>query len=93
MAGASHALQRSSDGTRRTDKASQVHRADINAQFQRSGGHQDFYLARFQAALGIQPQLARETAVMRSHRIIAQDFRQMMRHPLRQSPRVYKNQR
>ncbi len=93
VTGAANALQRHRDGARRIDLAHQVHGADINAQFQRRGRHQQPNLAILQLALCRQPQLARQAAMMRRHLIFAQPLAQMQRHPLRQPPRVHKHQR
>ena len=54
MPGAADALQRHRDGAWRADLADQVDRADIDSQFERSGGHHGAQFAALQARLGVQ---------------------------------------
>ena len=93
VAGAAHALQRDRNRARRIDLADQVDVADIDAELQRSGRHQQANLAVLQLALGVQAQLARQAAVMRGHQLFADALAQMQRHALRQPPRVDEHQR
>ena len=65
VASAADALQPHGDGARRADLAHQVHRADIDPQLQRSGGHHRAQLAIFQPPFGLQAQSARQAAVVR----------------------------
>ncbi len=64
------ALQRDRDGARRADLHHQIHRADIDAQFERCRGHHRPQIAVLQPRFGVQPQRSRETAVMRQHRVL-----------------------
>ena len=93
MPGAADALQRHRDGARRADLADQVHRADIDAQFERSGGHHGAQFAVLEALLGVQAQRARQAAVMRQDDVLAQALLQVMRHALGQAARVDEDQR
>ena len=69
---AADALQRDRDRTRRADLADQIHRADIDAQFERRGGDHGPQFAVLQALLGLQAQSARKAAVMRQNGVLAQ---------------------
>ena len=60
---------------RRTDLAHQIHRADIDAQLQRSGRHHHAQLAVLELLLGFQAQRPGKTAVMRQHRVAPQPSR------------------
>ena len=93
MARPPHTLQSDRNRTRRTDVTHQVDRSDVNAKFERSGRHQHFYLAFFQLALGLQPQLARQTTVMRRHIFLTQPLTQVMGYAFGQAPCVYEDQR
>jgi len=64
VAGAAYALERDGNRTRRTDVADEVDGADVDAEFERCGRYQDFYLAFFQFAFGFEAQLAREASVV-----------------------------
>ena len=92
MPGAADALQRHRDGARRADLAHQVDRADIDAQFERGGGHHRAQFAVLEAPLGLQAQGARQAAVVRQHGIFAQPLGQVMRHALGQAARVDEDQ-
>ena len=48
---ATDALQKRGDGTRRAELANQIHRADVDAEFQRGGGDERFQFAALQAGL------------------------------------------
>ena len=71
----------------------QIDGADIDSEFERSGRHQHSYLAFFQLALGRQPQLARQAAVMRGHLFFAHALAQLMGHALGHAARVDEDQR
>jgi len=88
-----HPLQSNRNRTRRTDVAHQVHRSDVNAKFQRSGRHQNFYLTFFQLSLRFQAQLARQTPVMRRHVFLAQPLAQLMSNALGEPPRIHEHER
>ena len=72
VAGASDALQRDGDRTRRSDLDGQIDRADIDAEFERGGRHHGSQLAVLQARFGFLAQRARQAAVMRQNGILAQ---------------------
>ncbi|MCW0461171.1 hypothetical protein NB717_002239 [Xanthomonas sacchari] len=92
VAGAAGALQERGDRTRRAELADQVDVADVQAQFQRGGGHQHLQLAGLEPALGEQPGLARQAAVMRRHRLRAEQFAQVPRGALGHAPGVDEHQ-
>ncbi len=77
VAGAADALQGDGNRARRADLADQIDAADVDAQFERGGGHQRAQLAGFQLVLGREPQLARQAAVVRGHGFLAQALAQM----------------
>ena len=93
MAGAADALQRDRDRPRRADLADQIDRADVDAELERCRRHHRLQLAALQPLFGVEPQLARQAAVMRQHRVFAQPLGQMVRDALGQPPRVDEHQR
>ncbi len=93
MAGAAHPLQERRDTARRADLAYQIDIANVDAQFQRSGGDQHPQFAALQALLGVEPVLLGQAAMMGGHLFGADALGQMARHPLRHAPRVDKYQR
>src|SRR6185437_2545713 len=92
MAGSAKALERDTDGAWRSYVQSQINVANIDSQFERSGGHQNFQFAIFELALGVQAQLARQAAVVRANNIFTQTFGKIKRNALSQAARVHKNQ-
>src|SRR5690349_21059676 len=66
---------------------------DIDSQFERRGGHEDFEFAILELALRIQAQLAGQTTMMCSNHVFAHTFGQVKRDALSQAARVHKNQR
>ena len=72
VAGAADALQRDGDRARRADLADQIHRADIDAQFERRRRHHRAQLAVLEPRFRFEAQSARQAAVMRQHGILAQ---------------------
>ena len=93
MAGAADALQGDGNRARRADLADQVHGADVDAEFERGGGDQHAHFAGLELALGGEPQLAREAAVVRGDGIRAEALAKMMRDAFGQAPRVDEDQR
>ena len=93
VAGASDALPGDRDRARRSDLANQIHRADIDSEFERSRGDQSSDFARLQPPFGVEPQLPRQASVMGGHSVAAKPFRQVMRHSLRQTAGVHEDQR
>ena len=71
MPGASNALQKARDRTRRADLADEIHIADVDAEFERSGGNQGLQLAEFEPLLGGEPVLLRHAAVMSGDGVFA----------------------
>ncbi|HEX8827322.1 MAG TPA: hypothetical protein VF778_04335, partial [Xanthobacteraceae bacterium] len=92
VSSAADALQRCGDGTGRANLADEIHAANIDSQFERSRGHERADFSRFQFSFCGQPQLARQTAVVCGDGIFPQAFPKMVRHALRQTARVDKNQ-
>jgi hypothetical protein len=93
VARAAGPLQKGGDGAGRADLADQVDVADVQPQLQRGGGHQHLQLAALQALLGIEPRLFRQAAVVRRHRLLAQDVAQVPRRALGHAARVDEHQR
>ena len=93
MASAADALQGRGDGAWRANLTDEIHAANINSQFERRRSDQRADLSGFEFSLRSQPQLARQTAVMCGDGIFPQAFPKMVRHALRQTARVDKNQR
>ena len=93
MSRAADALQKSADRSRRAELANQFDIADIDTQFQRRRGDQHAQFAAFQALLGIEPKLAREAAVVRRDRVLAEPVGQMARGALGHAPRVDEHER
>ena len=93
VAGAPDTLQETRDRTRRAKLAHQIDVADVDAQFQRRGGHQRLEFAVLQPLLGCQAVLLRHAAVMRGDSGFAQAVRQLARHALGHASRVDEHQR
>ena len=93
VAGATDALQKARDRTRRAELAHQIHIADVDAEFQRRGRHQRFEFAALQPLLGGQALFLRQAAVMRGDRRLAQAIRQLARYALGHASRVDEHQR
>ncbi len=87
------ALQERCDPARRTDLADEIDVADVDAEFKRCGGDEQFQFAALQALLGVEAVLLRETAVMRGDRFLAEPVGEMARHALGGAPRVDEHQR
>ena len=81
------------DRSRRADQAGQLDGADVDAQLQRRGRDDDAQVAFLQALLRAVPALAREAAVVRRDRVLAEPLAQVQRHALDQAPRVDEDQR
>ena len=93
VTGAADALQGGGDGARRSDLADQVHRADIDAQFQRRSGDDRAQFAALETLLGFQAQRTRQASMMRQDGGFAQAFGKMMRYFFRKPARVDEHQR
>ena len=93
MSRSADALQRDRDGSRRADLADQIDGADVDAELERRRGDDRLELAVLQLLFGRQPQLARQAAVMREHRVFAEPLAEMVRDALGQPPRVDEDQR
>ena len=93
MARSADALQRDGDRSRRADLADEIDGADVDAELERGRGDDRLELSGLQLLFGGQPQLARQAAVMREHRVFAEPLGQMMRDALGQPPRVDEHQR
>ena len=93
MPGPAHALQEGHDRARRPELTHQVDLADVDAQLQRCGGHDDPQGAALQALLGVQAPLARQTAVMGGHLFLAERGAEGVAHALGQAAVVDEHQR
>ena len=93
VAGAARALQEGGDGARRSKLANQIHVADIDAQFQRSGGDQYAQVAAFEALFCVESLLFCKTAVMCGDDFLAEAFGQMTSHTLGHATRVDEDER
>ncbi|MCY1350371.1 hypothetical protein D9M69_366010 [compost metagenome] len=91
--GAPDALQEAGDAARRAELADQFDVADVDAQFQRGGGHQHLELAALEALLGIQAQLLGQAAVVGGDRRLAEPLGQVAAGALGQAPGVDEHQR
>ncbi len=92
VVGAADALQEGRDRTRRGNLADQVDVTDIDAEFERRGCDQRLQFAALEALLGSEALLAREAAVVRGHRVLAEQFGQMPRQPFGHTSRVDENE-
>ncbi len=86
-------LKRDRDGTRRSDLADQVDRADIDSQFERSGGHHGPQVSAFEPAFRVEPQRARQAAMVRQHNVFAETFAERVCHSFGQAARIHEHQR
>ncbi len=66
---------------------------DVDAELERGRGHQCLELPGLEPLLGVQPGLLGEAAVVRRDRILADPFRQVAGHPLRQPAGIHEHQR
>ncbi len=82
VAGPPDALEQGGDRARRAELADQVHRADVDPQLQRGGGHQGRQLAGLEPALRLQPLLLGEAAVVGGDPVRPQALREMAGDPL-----------
>ncbi len=67
----SDALQCDGDGAGRADLADEIDVADVDAEFEGSGGDEDAALALLEAALGFEAEVAGEGAVVGGYRVLA----------------------
>src|SRR5256885_9089121 len=93
MPGPSDALEEGCDRARRPELADEVNLADVDAELERSGGHQRLEFAVLEPLLGIEALLFGEAAVVRGHVIGADALGQLARHPLRQPAGVDEDKR
>ncbi len=95
MAGATDTLKRRRDGPRRTDLADEIHRADVDPQFQRGGRDHHARLPGLEPLFGMEADLPREAAVMRGDYVgtqVLKAFLEIVRDPLRQPSGVDEHQ-
>ncbi len=74
MTCATDALKRDRDRARRTDLNDEIDAADIDAEFERSGGDERAEFAGFQFIFDRETALARKAAVVRGDGVIAENF-------------------
>ena len=89
---ASHPLQRHGDGAGRAELADEIHRAHINPEFQRGGGHHGADFRGGEPPLGLEPGLAGEAAVVGEDRVAREPFAERVGQPLRHPPGVHEHQ-
>ena len=87
------ALQRDGDRSRRADLADEIDGADVDAELERRRGDDRLELSGFELLFSRQPQLARQAAVMREHRVFAEPLGEIVGHALGQPPRVDEDER
>ena len=92
MARATDTLQARGNGARGTDLANKVDCADVDAEFERSRGHEGANFSGLEFSFGDQAKLARQTAVMRGDSFVAKAFAKMMRSAFGQAARVDENE-
>src|SRR5206468_9538937 len=93
VAGAADTLQEGVDRARRAKLAHQVDVADVDAEFEGTGGHQRFEFALLEPLLRVQAMLARETAMVRGDVLLAEPLGEVARNPFRNAALVDENQR
>jgi hypothetical protein len=80
VAGPANALHGHGNGACCADLADEVDVADVDTKFERGSSDEYFYLPIFQSLLGVEAEVAREAAVMRSDVLIAQALAQGKRN-------------
>ena len=83
VAGAADALHGYGDGAGGADLADEVDVADVDAEFERGGGDEDFDFAVFEALLGVEAEGAGERAVVRGYVFGADAVRRVRRRSFR----------
>ena len=61
----------------------EVDRADVDAQLERRGGDHDLQLARLEPLLGVEAPRARQAAVVRGDRVLAEPLAEVQRRRAR----------
>src|SRR5258708_16331673 len=67
VAGPAEALERYADGTRRPNVEGQIDMSNVNAQFERSGRHQDLEFAILELTFPTQPNFAPLAPMLRTY--------------------------
>jgi hypothetical protein len=80
--GATYALHGDGDGAWRTNLADKVNIADVDAEFERSGGNKDAALTLLETALGLEAEMAGERTMMGSDLLLAHAPGKMVRDAL-----------
>ena len=86
-------LQKTGNGAGTAQLTDQIDLADVDAQFQRSGGNQRLQLAALQPVLGGEPLFFREAAMVRGDVLVAQSLAQAARQPFGQPTGIDEDQR
>ena len=89
----SGALQEGGDRARRAELADQVDVADVDAQLQRRGRHQQLQLAALEPLFGVQPEFLGQAAVVRGDVFLAEQFAQVAGAAFGHAPGVDEHQR
>jgi hypothetical protein len=87
------ALEERRDRPRGADLDGEVHVADVDPELERCRGDQGAELPRLEALLRVEAALARKAPVVARHRVLAHQFGQLTRDPLRHLPCVDEHER
>src|SRR3989442_10771423 len=85
-------LQQSRDRARRSNLNYEIDGANVDAELERSGGHQRTQLARLQTLFCRQSEFTSQTAMVRRYVLVAETFPEMSGYPLGHAPRIHEHQ-
>jgi len=88
MARPAYPLEKCGHRPRRAYLAHQVDVSHVDAQFQRSGGHNGLQLAALQPLFGGQTEFARQAAVVAGHGVFSQELAELVCHAFGEAARV-----
>ena len=84
VVGPADPLEERGDRARRADLAHELHRADVDPQLERRGGHQRLQLAGPESPLDPQPAVLRQAPVVGGDHVVAEPLAQLVGQPLGQ---------
>ncbi len=93
VAGTADPLQERRDAVWRADLAYEIDVPDVDPELERGRGHERAQLTGLQPALGVEPRLLRQAAVMRGDGVLSKPLAQVPRQPFRHAPRIDEYQR
>ena len=93
MTRAADALQERRDAMRRAELADEIDVADIDTELERGRRDERAQLAGLELALGVEPMLLGETAVMRRHDVLAEALGEVPRGALGEPTRIDEDER